>query len=57
MKKICSALVLLSHPIHGAYAQKTTLTVYDYIDATAPGYAENEAIWQSSSMKTAISPS
>jgi raffinose/stachyose/melibiose transport system substrate-binding protein len=36
-------LVILSM---GAYAQKTTLTVFDYIDATAPGYAENEAIWQ-----------
>jgi len=46
MKKICSALVLLLILSMGAYAQKTTLTVYDYIDATAPGYAENEAIWQ-----------
>jgi len=45
-KKICSALVFLLILSMGAYAQKTTLTVYDYIDATAPGYAENEAIWQ-----------
>lgn len=29
-----------------AYSQKTTLTVLDYIDATAPGYAEVQSIWQ-----------
>ncbi len=45
-KKICSVLVFLVILSMGAYAQKTTITVFDYIDATAPGYAENEAIWQ-----------
>jgi raffinose/stachyose/melibiose transport system substrate-binding protein len=30
----------------GVYAQKTTLHVLDYIDATAPGYAEIQAVWQ-----------
>ncbi|MDA3956575.1 ABC transporter substrate-binding protein [Oceanispirochaeta sp.] len=29
-----------------AEANQVTLNVLDYIDATAPGYAENEAIWQ-----------
>ncbi|MFZ2780454.1 MAG: extracellular solute-binding protein [Rectinemataceae bacterium] len=30
----------------GVYAQKTSLFVLNYIDATAPGYAEDQAIWQ-----------
>lgn len=45
-KWIFAVLVLLVFFSVDVYAQKTTLSVFDYIDATTPGYAENQAIWQ-----------
>lgn len=45
-KTICLALAFAAICSMGVYAQKTTLHVLDYLDATAPGYAEIQAIWQ-----------
>jgi raffinose/stachyose/melibiose transport system substrate-binding protein len=45
-KALTFALVLSIAFALGAYAEKVTLTVLDYIDATAPGYAEIQGVWQ-----------
>lgn len=45
-KTMCVVLVFSVILAMSAYAQKTSLFVLNYIDATAPGYAEDQAIWQ-----------
>ena len=45
-KAICLILAFAALSCTGAFAQKTTLRVLDYLDATAPGYAEIQAVWQ-----------
>ncbi|HOI23427.1 MAG: extracellular solute-binding protein [Spirochaetia bacterium] len=45
-KAMCFAVLFSVIFSMGAFAQKTNLFVLNYIDATAPGYAEDQAIWQ-----------
>lgn len=45
-KAMCIAILVAVCASLGVFAEKVTLTVLNYIDATAPGYAEDQAIWQ-----------
>jgi raffinose/stachyose/melibiose transport system substrate-binding protein len=46
MKKLIIAMLMVAVVAVGAMAQKTTLNFLYYIDATAAGYAEDQAFWQ-----------